>query len=52
MKQKTIAYKKFEQEIIDEKKRQDEEDAYITRGLLIFGLVFLVVLTLLWNWNI
>ena len=50
MKQKTKAYKKFEQELIDEKKRQDEEDAFITRGLLI--LVFLVVLTLLWNWNI
>jgi len=46
---KPIAYKKFEQEIIDENKRQDEEDASITRGLLIFGLVFLVVLTLLWN---
>jgi len=49
MKQKTIAYKKFEQEIIDEKKRQEEEDASIMRTLFIFGLVFVVVLTLLWN---
>ena len=52
MKQKTNANKKFEQKLIDEKKRQDEEDAFIMRGLLILGLVFLVVLTLLWNWNI